>query len=116
VPPILGLDGVFSTFRASSIWYERARVIKNSHGLIGLYDAKLNEKIGTAKLLNAFRGRFADLMLNHALSNHLCKGRTDLDKVTAGPWLTKQIRNLAGSRYVKSPSQVCTVMLLERVS
>jgi hypothetical protein len=114
VPPLIGLEGAFSTFRASSIWYDRARVIFRSHKQVGLFNAKTKERIGLATLTGAFRGRFEDLMKSHANSNHLARDR-GMSAEEAGPWLAKQIRNLAGSRYVKSPDQICTVLYLERV-
>ncbi len=114
VPPIIGLEGRFSTFRGSSIWYDRARVIFRSHKRVGLYNAETNERIGFAKMTDAFRGPFKDLMAEHAWSNHLCKGR-GISREEAPTWLPRQIRNLAGSRYVKSPEQISTVIYLERL-
>lgn len=114
VPPLIGLEGRFSTFRASSIWYDRARIIYRTHKRVALYNAETKERIGFAKLVGAFHGKFKHLMAEHAWSNHLCIGKS-IPIDDAPTWLPRQIRNLAGSRYVKSPEQVCTVIYLERV-
>lgn len=111
-PPLKGLDGIFSTFRASSVWYERARVVHDTHKTFGLWNTKTGEFISYARLKNAYRGPFHDLMARHARLNHLCKDKM-LTDAEAAEWLPKQIRNLAGSRYVKRPDQICTVIYLE---
>jgi hypothetical protein len=111
VPPIIGLDGYFSTFRASSIWYERARVVFNTHKRVGLYNSATGELIAPARLTGAFRGPFHELMKHHSASNHLSKAA----KILSGEsdtWLPRKIRNLAGSRYVKRPDQTCSVIYM----
>lgn len=112
VPPMIGLKGRFSTFRASRVWYDRAQVIFRTHKDVGIYNAQTLELVSKAKLVGAFRGPFHQLMKEHAWSNHLCQGR-NISREDAPTWLPRQIRNLAGSRYVKSPDQKCTVIYLD---
>lgn len=114
VPPLLGLDGEFSTFRGSSVWYDRAKIVHETHGQVGLFNAETKDLIGYAQIIDVIRGPFGDLMRDYAWTNHLARAR-GLSKEAAAEWLPRAIRNLAGKRYVKSDAQICTVIHLERL-
>lgn len=108
-----GLDGSFSTYRGSSIWYDRSRVLYRSHRRVGLVnkDAKI---LGYAELVDAHRSTFAQLMRDHAETNHLVRD-LGLKGEEAAAWLTKWIKTNMGSRYVTNPEAVGTVLYLKRV-
>lgn len=109
-----GLDGRFSTFRASAIWYERARVLHKSHKTVALIQTGTLERIGRARITDAVRGPFWALMEKHAASNHLFKDQ-QLDDATARDKLTAWIKTNMGSRYAKDRDGICTVLYLERL-
>lgn len=113
LPPLIGLDGTFSTFRASSIWYDRARVVFRSHKTVGLLNAETGERIGTATLKDAVRGPVGELLKRHAHTNHLIASQ-NMPPAEAATWLTKWISHNMGSRYVKDPTLIGTVLYLER--
>lgn len=108
-----GLDGTFSTFRGSAVWYDRARVIFRGHKRFGLVrmDGSL---IGYARLVDAHRDGFARLMQLHAHTNHLMKDR-GFSKQQAADELTRWIKNHMGSMYVREPEALNTVLYLERL-
>lgn len=110
-PPLVGLEGAFSTFRSSAIWYDRARVIFNSHKRLALVNPSDGTTIAIATMTGAYRGPFKELMDEHAKTNHLTLAAGVSDE-SAPAWLTKQIRNRMGVRYVKSPEQIGTVIYL----
>lgn len=107
-----GLDGRFSTYRGSSVWYDRARVIFRSHKRFALVTTK-GDFIGFAKIVDAHRASFAHLMAEHAHTNHLVLGK-NLTKPEAAEWLKRWIKHNLGSRYVKQPDAIGTVIYLER--
>lgn len=112
IPPHIGLDGSFSTFRPSAIWYDRARVLMRTGQPIALLEQGTKNRIGRARLVNAVRGPFWALMEKHAHSNHLMLERP---KNEAQSHLERWIRNNMGSRYVKERDAICTVLYLERL-
>lgn len=107
-----GLSGTFSTYRSSQIWYERALTSIHNGGKVGLFDTKTQKRLGFATITKAHLGRFEDLMLDHAGTNHLSLA-AGIPHEQAITWLPKQIRNLAGSRYVKTPDQISTVIYVQ---
>lgn len=108
-----GLDGSFSTFRPSAIWYDRARVISNGHKRVALTKVD-GDLIGFAKLVSAHRAPFSQLMAEHAWSNHLVRSQ-GLSKQEAARFLTGWIGRHMGSRYVKRSHALCTVIYCERI-
>lgn len=114
VGPHIGLDGAFSTFRASAIWYDRARVLMKTHQTIALIESGTGARLGRARLVDAVRGPFWALMQEHAHTNHLFSG-LDLGKSEAQARLEKWIRLNMGSRFVKERDAVGTVLYLERL-
>jgi hypothetical protein len=107
-----GLDGAFSTFRGSSVWFDRAQIIHRTHRTVGLATTT-GEHIGYAKVHAAMRSGFDQLMREHAWSNHLCKGQ-GFTTAEAAVWLTRWIRDHMGSRFVNRPHALGTVIYLER--
>jgi hypothetical protein len=109
-----GLNGRFSTFRASAIWYDRAAALMQSHKTVALLDSETLERIGRARIRNAHRGPFWALMELHAHTNHLFKDQ-HLPPPEARDKLTAWVKSNMGSRYVKERDALCTVLYLERV-
>lgn len=116
IPPHIGLDGKFSTFRASSIWYERARVLMGSHRTIALRETGTMKPLGRARVLNAVRGPFWALMRRHAHTNHLfALDDPPPSPAEASERLQSWIRSKMGSRYVKERDAICTVLYLKKL-
>lgn len=107
-----GLDGTFSTFRGSAVWFDRAQIIQRTHGQVGLATTT-GDHIGFARVLAGVRSGFDQLMREHAWSNHLCKDQ-GFTPPEAAVWLTRWIRDNLGSRFVNRPHAVGTVIYLER--
>jgi hypothetical protein len=114
IPPHIGLDGVFSTFRASALWYDRARALWKTHRTVALIDSTDMSRVGRATVLGAYRGPFWALMEEHAHSNHLMRDR-GLSKPDAAAELTKWIARHMGSRYAKDREGICSVIYLKRL-
>lgn len=113
VPPLVGLEGSFSTFRPSAVWYDRIKHVYSTHKRVGLVNATTSELIGFARVKNAHRGRFVDLMREHAWSNHLLKDQS-MTREEADVWLRAWIRKNMGSMYAKRPEAIGTVIYVER--
>jgi len=69
-PRLVGLDGVFNTFRLGVSWFNRL-----SPGVIvGLVNAETNEVFGKAKVLQVLHGSFDEMVEKHSHMNHLLLG------------------------------------------
>ena len=108
-----GLQGSFSTWRGSAIWYDRARVAFKSHQRMALVNSRSGALIGFARITDAHRDGFAALMRDHAKTNHLVKDR-GLSPEDGAIWLAKWIRDHLGSRFTKEPLKIGTVIYLQR--
>lgn len=114
VPPHIGLDGRFTTFRASAIWYDRARVLRQNGGVVALIDSTTGERVGRAKVVDAHQGPFWALMQKYAATNHLLRD-LQLPADEAVRRLERWIANNMGSRFVKERDAIGTVLELERI-
>lgn len=110
-PPIKGIDGDFSTFRSSSIWYDRAKAIFAANKRVALIDNSTGELICNATVVDAHRGPAAKLLDRFAHTNHLCRANKVLNPEAPG-WLRHQIRMKMGQRYIKRDDQISTVIML----
>lgn len=108
-----GLDGRFSTWRGSRIWYDRIRVVARTHKTVSLITTS-GDFIGQARVVDAVRSTFEHLMTEYAHTNHLMKHR-GLSKEQSAQELKRWIKNNMGSRFVKRPEAIGTVILLERI-
>lgn len=113
VPPLIGLEGSFSTFRPSAIWYDRARQVFKTHKRVALVNATTKELIGFGRVTDAHRGAFSDLMRDHAWTNHLTKDQ-GMTRDEAATWLRNWIRRNMGSMYVRKPAAIGTVIYVSR--
>lgn len=106
---LAGLSGRFSTFRASYIWYLRAKWIYDTHKRVAIYDGEQSKVIAFARITDVHTGPSQELLNGHAKTNHLVLAGKVSDADAPG-WLLKKIKALAGSRYIKSEVQPSTVI------
>ena len=104
-----GLVGDFSTFRSSRVWAERASVTLAHNAKVGLFNTGTGEIISYARITKVITGPFNYLMNEHAHTNHLVIANS-IPKHDAPVWLAKEIRRIAGARYVKSDHQISAVI------
>lgn len=112
IPPHVGFEGRFSTFRPSAIWYDRAMALIDAEQPIALLEQGTHVRIGRARVLWAYQGPFWQMIKDHAHTNHLFLGKS---KDEAPELLERWITNSMGSRYVKERDRICTVIDLERI-
>ena len=113
VPPLVGLEGSFSTYRASAIWFARAQHVMKTHRKVGLVNSVTRQLIGIGEITETHKGTFSDLMRDHAHTNHLTKD-LGLTQDQADTWLRRWIRNHLGSMYEKNPVATGTVIYVDR--
>ena len=111
IPPLIGLDKPFTTFRSSVIWYRRALAIKAVGGTVGLVNSETRDIFGHATIGDVHHGPYHEMMSRFAVTNHLCLGK-DMTPEQADAWLRVWIRNKCGSLYVKGDHQPSTTIWL----
>ncbi len=107
-----GLEGRFSTFRSSFIWSQRAQWVQDTGGRVAIVNSGEKSLVAFAKITDVIVGPALDLLTDHAKTNHLLLG-SGVSDADAPKVLRQKIRNLAGSRYIKSDTQTCSVIYVQ---
>lgn len=76
VPPLVGLEGDFNTFRIGGKWYKTLEVGDK----VALMDEKNKKIVSFAKVTKLDKGKLNEMLEKHAYLNHTGLGAIDLGK------------------------------------